>query len=249
MRIIVLVMVMAFSLLAQQRYGEVAFDVSYGIFGKLGVAKASVNIDANNNYELNLEAKATGLSKVLSRNKEEYYTSRGVFQNGIFVPNIYKKISKRKHKSYTKEYTFDHKAKKVFLKHTSRKLKDDNWKESVTQRELSYYTNSDILSLFCNISPSIKNLAPSVEHKYNAIGAKDQNGEVTIIVPSGEKLETVESSLDTDHLKFIIYINQKIFSSEKGELLLSMQDNGIVDKAVLKDVLFFGDIKATLTKD
>ncbi len=43
--------------------------------------------------------------------------------------------------------------------------------------------------------------------------------------------------------KPIVY--QKIFSSDKGELLLKIGKNdGITQKAVLKDLLLFGDVRA-----
>jgi hypothetical protein len=39
-------------------------------------------------------------------------------------------------------------------------------------------------------------------------------------------------------------IHQKIFASERGELILAIDKEGITEKAVLKDVLFFGDVMA-----
>ena len=40
-----------------------------------------------------------------------------------------------------------------------------------------------------------------------------------------------------------VIIHQKIFSSSAGHLLLAIGKDGITDKAVLKDVIFFGDIR------
>jgi len=39
-------------------------------------------------------------------------------------------------------------------------------------------------------------------------------------------------------------INQKIFASDKGKLLLRVGDDGITKQAILKDVIFFGDMVA-----
>ena len=43
-----------------------------------------------------------------------------------------------------------------------------------------------------------------------------------------------------------VIINDDIFASEKGELLVNLRDDGIVQQAVLKDVLFFGDIRGEI---
>jgi hypothetical protein len=43
-------------------------------------------------------------------------------------------------------------------------------------------------------------------------------------------------------------IHQKIFSSQEGRLLLGVAKDGITNQAVLKDVIFFGDISGVRVK-
>jgi len=47
---------------------------------------------------------------------------------------------------------------------------------------------------------------------------------------------------------YVVFINQPIFSSSRGELHLSLNERGDADRAVLKDVLLFGDIRARLVE-
>jgi hypothetical protein len=41
-----------------------------------------------------------------------------------------------------------------------------------------------------------------------------------------------------------VIIHQKIFASNRGELMLAIGKDGIVEKAVLKDLVMFGDLVA-----
>jgi len=50
------------------------------------------------------------------------------------------------------------------------------------------------------------------------------------------KLETTKG----DFLKVIL--NDRIFASAQGELLINLGRDGLCDKAILEDVLFFGDV-------
>ena len=42
-----------------------------------------------------------------------------------------------------------------------------------------------------------------------------------------------------------VVLNEPIFSSSKGELLIYLDSDGLAVKAVLEDVLLFGDIVGT----
>jgi hypothetical protein len=39
-----------------------------------------------------------------------------------------------------------------------------------------------------------------------------------------------------------VVLNDRIFSSSQGELLINLDENGLCEKAILEDVLFFGDV-------
>ena len=62
-----------------------------------------------------------------------------------------------------------------------------------------------------------------------------------------DNLENTKKDLnykDGHMIKVVIYDN--IFGIKKGKLLLNLDDNGFSPRAVLKDVLLFGDIHGEL---
>ncbi len=242
---------------------EAFYDVSYGIFGTLGIAKASIDIK-DNIYTIKVIAKATGIAKFFSNGKEETYTSSGIVKNNIFIPNTYIKTSKTNSKNLKKIYTFDYMKNKVVVEKTqnklviikakydgtseSRKKKDKKWVKSHCIEDLEYFSNNDLLSLFFNIKQFVPSFNKGTKHSLNAVGANNKNGLINIIVPSGKKYKNLEKNLNIkSDDKFIAQINQDIFSSKKGELFISLNNYGISNKAVLKDVLFFGDIVGVMT--
>jgi hypothetical protein len=74
--------------------------------------------------------------------------------------------------------------------------------------------------------------------------SKNENKEVEIAIPKGKKLARAKKLLKTniDNI-LLVNINQKIFSSSKGELIIVLAKDGLCQKATLKDVSFFGDIR------
>lgn len=80
----------------------------------------------------------------------------------------------------------------------------------------------------------IKDKYQESKYSYQAVGAEKQNGVVDIIIPSNSKVDNYW------HFTAIIY--QKIFASNKGKLHLYIDKDGVTQKAVLRDVLLFGDI-------
>lgn len=236
-------------LFANMKSIEADYKVSYGIFGEFGIAKAILKIDDNNEYLIKIEAKATGMIKFLSNGKEESYLSKGTVIDGLFVPKIYIKTTKNNIKSYIKKYTIDHKNKKIYLYKETNRFQHGEWTKEVENSELPTFEKEDMLSLFFNINQYIKYFIPGIEYGYNTVSTNEERGHVNVIIPAGEKMQSLQNALETDEkTKFIVYLNQKIFSSQRGELFISLKENGIANKAVLKDVLLFGDIVGELTE-
>jgi hypothetical protein len=53
----------------------------------------------------------------------------------------------------------------------------------------------------------------------------------------------MKQKLETDDGEFLkVVLNDRIFSSAQGELLISLGTDGLSEKAILEDVLLFGDI-------
>jgi len=242
---------------------EASYDVSYGIFGKLGVANAAIDVQGNA-YKIKVTAKATGFAKILSNGKEETYTSTGIINGDTFIPKTYTKFSKTNHKNSKKQYTFDYKNNKVIVEKTFNELVTDTnefddteylssqkerWVSKSSTKDLDYFASNDLLSLFFNIKQAIPNFNKGNNYALKAVGANKDNGLINIVIPSGNQYASLEKDLNTNSSeKFIAQINQKIFSSNKGELLISLNEHGVCDKAVLKDVVMFGDVIGKMTK-
>jgi len=225
------------------------YEISYGIFKKLGVAEATLQIDEDGNYKSTLIARATGLARILSNGLTEYYSSEGIVENDIFIPKKFIRHTQRAHRERKTIHYFDHQNKiirtstfdqKEVTKFDTSFRPSKEIERSHQESTLPYYAKNDILSLFLNLNHVIKEFQPDKRYTLHAIGASRSNGEIFIFYPNLEFEKKHFDSLET--LNLIVTINRDIFSSEKGELLISINEHGFCSKAVLKNVLFFGDI-------
>ncbi len=218
------------------------YKVEYGIFGTVGDAKASVEI-IDGTYKIKMTARATGFAKILSSGRSEVCESTGSIKNGKFFPSLFIKKKSSGSKTEIKRYFFDHDNKKITVIKT--KERDGIQKES--RKVLNYYTDNDILTLFFNIK-SIFGADFAIEEPtvLYAIGANKKDGHLNLLEPKGKKLRKIKELLGEDDNILVAIINQEIFSSEKGELFLNLNDQGICTKALLKDVVLFGDIRGEL---
>jgi hypothetical protein len=218
------------------------FKVEFGIFGEIGVANAVLTKEIDS-YEINVKLEATGLSKVLSGNRKEHHISKGHIENGMMVSDLYQVIKSHGSKTTNKVYRINHENKTVIKEYKKWKngkiLKDKN----IT---MDYYSKDDLLSLYFNLDKKIKDKNEAKEYTFMAVGAEKQNGLVDVIIPSQSgKTEFKEALGEVDGYWYArAIIHQDIFSSDKGELLLLIGKDGITEKAVLKDLIFFGDIRA-----
>lgn len=248
-----------FSLFAKEISAD--YSISFGIFGEIARAKASFKTDENGSYEIVLNAYTTGLAHSLSSKRKEYFKSVGIIENEILKPNLYfHKVTKTYKKSKTfslnpkdwqsyekvdeKTYKFNHKNKQILYK-------KDRIVDGVLQKDefepLEYYADNDLLSLFFNFAKLKAKFADKDKFNLFAVGANKKDGKIDVILPKEKILERLKSDLEESFGEFfIVFINQKIFASKKGELYLSLDESGICKKAVLKDVIFFGDIKGKL---
>lgn len=208
------------------------YEVSYGIFDTMGVADARLEIRDDQTYTIRIEARTTGLAKTLSNNRVEIYESHGTVQNGRLIPQKYAKTRRTDSKKLIKIYTFDHANKTV-------------WRETIEKDEWDrvkndYYATEDILSLFFNF----KHYTQSRQDcSIAAIGGNKKDGRIDIAFPDKEELRIMKLQLEMEGGEFFkVILNDRIFASERGELLINLGSDGLCDKAILEDVLFFGDI-------
>ena len=221
------------------------YDVSYGIFGQIGTAKALLNKDKKK-YSIDIHLEATGLAKALSGGRKERHISKGHIEHGLMVSDLYQVIKSHGDTVTNKEYWTDHRRKKVTKKHKKfkqGKLVSD--KRSV----LDFYAKDDLLTLYFNLDSAIKEKRKPRKYLFKAVGAEKQKGKVTVIIPEKHDLPRYFEELGDDSAWYATaIIHQQIFSSQEGRLLLGVAKDGITDQAVLKDVIFFGDIRGVRVK-
>lgn len=209
-----------------------SYAVSFGIFQTMGVADARFEIKEDQTYTIHIEAKTTGIAKVLSGNRVEIYESRGRVKNGKLIPDTYSKVRQTNSKKVTKIYTFDHNDKVV-------------WKETIegnerNKEQYDFYANEDILTLFFNIGTYTQSRQDRV---FYAIGGNGKDGRIDVVYPKSKVLQEMKKELEMEDGDFLkVILNDRIFSSANGELLINLGSDGLCDKAVLEDVLLFGDI-------
>ena len=219
------------------------FKVEFGIFGQIGIANATLTKEENS-YEIDVELKATGISKTLSGNRVERHISKGHIENGMMISDLYQVIKSYKRKTINKVYTINHETQTVTKEYKywkNGKLKKD---EHTT---LEFYSKDDLLTLYFNLDEKIVNKQESKSYRFTAVGAERQSGAVEVVIPEEKELDEFHDALGKNREGWYAraIIHQDLFSSDKGELLLHIGEDGITEKAVLKDLIFFGDIRAT----
>lgn len=224
---------------------EAQYKVSFGIMGQLGIADAKITIEKNR-YTIEIGAKATGLAKVLSNSRKEQHISKGHIKNGRFISESYHVIKSFGDNYIEKIYTIDHKNKKVtkeYIKKKSGKIIEDQ------KSTLDFYAEDDLLSLYFNLGNLIKDKTLAKEYRFKTVGAEKQKGKITVIVPAKKELPRYKKALlDGDYWYISAIVYQKIFTSKQGELLIAVDDKGMAQKAVLKDLILFGDLRGERIK-
>ena len=221
------------------------YKVSYGIFGQIGIAKAKLE-KSKSHYMIDIHLAATGLAKVLSGGRKERHISKGHIVNGLLVSDLYQVIKREGENVSSLIYRIDRKHKKVY-KIYKRYKKGVLVKEK--RKKLDYYAKDDLLTLYFNLDHLVKDKTKASTYIFKAIGAEKQQGKVTLIIPPKSRVAWYQKELGKDAAWYATaIIHQKIFSSKEGRLLLSVGKDGITNKAVLKDVIFFGDIRGVRIK-
>ncbi|MDR2341446.1 MAG: DUF3108 domain-containing protein [Campylobacteraceae bacterium] len=210
------------------------YRVKYG-FINLGEAAASLKIYENGSYETKIEAKATGFAATLSGKRVETYKSIGKVSDGILIPDSLEKIRSSNKKSKRVTYIFDHKEKQIAYFEEKCDKNDCFYSSEM----LPKYVENDILTLYHNVAFMFAK-DDAKELNASAVGSREL---VSVIMPEGKQLKTAEKLFDgAKGLYLLIVLNQNIFSSDKGELYINLDNDMTVSKAVLKDTLLFGDI-------
>lgn len=240
MRIAVLLLGLCALLLAKQIEAE--YKVSYGIFGRMGKSLAKMESNETN-YTIEVVGKATGLAKIFSNSRVERYVSKGFVKNGLFRPLVFIKIRQNSYKKDIKKFTFDYKTKRIgverhIYKHGKLVQHSFNY--------LPFFAKEDTLTLYFNIRRYLK--PQKYLYTFYAVGGERHTGRIDVIVEHGKRLRELQKLLGVHGLYLSVILHQKIFASKQGELHIVIGKDGVAKKALLKDVIAFGDIVAVLLR-
>ena len=242
--ILFVIMLLSCTSYAEVKKLDATYSVSYGMFGELGISEAHLETDGNI-YSIEVSAKTTGIVKRLSQNRQEHYISRGHVVDGMFVSDSLEVRRSHGNKASIKRYVIDHKKKgvtKIYIEKRAGKVYQND------SKVLDFYSKDDLLTLYFNLSKII-DLKKSGTYALSAVGAEKQQGKVSIVVPDAKHRTAYEKVLgkgEFDYLTAIVY--QKLFQSNRGELMIAIGQDGIAEKAVLKDLILYGDLTAKRIK-
>jgi hypothetical protein len=220
---------------------EAKYDVTFGIIGRVGSVDCKIDLKAKG-YKIEVVAKKRGIVKLFTKDSIESYESVGEVRDGRLIPLKFTKLKKWSDNNLREIYIFDYENRKI-LKRTTLV---DGGKVDEKVEFLSYFSDNDILTLFFNLKNIIGKEFDTKKIDIKAVGASKKDGVVTIETLKGQKKREVKKLLGVDNHLLSVTLHRKIFSSKKGEFYIDIGKNDICDRAVLKDVLLYGDIVGKL---
>ncbi len=223
---------------------ELAADyrVEFGIFGQVGKAHATLTSDEKY-YMLDANVSAEGIAKAVTDDLKERHISKGHISNGYLVTDMYQMIKSFGPYTSTTIYRVDHKKKRV-----TRRYKKWKYDQQIINKTeiLDYYGEDDLMTLFLNLPAHIKEKQRPKKYQFIVVGEDRKNGRVDITIPTENTLEQMKSvvgeSQEGDWYSRVV-MHRKLYHSKQGELDVRIGKEGLVEKAVLKDLIFFGDVR------
>ncbi len=255
MRLFIFILVLSSSLLATEF--STRYDVDVGMFGKVGYADVVLNEDSKH-YEIKLVAKTTGTAAKLTSQRRETYISKGDIIAGKYIPQTFTRIKTTAHGERKQTYHFDHKNQQIRLDQDKTKrvkesnfdaiafkiVKEERVEHSNEQSILPYYNENDVLSSYLNTKQSCN--ARHKEYSLLAVGAHNDKKDITLSFLDGLKREKVASSF-SKNTGDIYNLQVKPIGKEDEaiDVLIAFDNDGHMKEAVLGDVFWIGEIKAT----
>lgn len=217
---------------------EAKYEARFPILGTIGTFETKLKNLKRGRYEINTEIKLSGIAKYLMDMQVERHISKGHYEKGVMVSDLYQKIL-RYNKTVTNTiYRLNHKRKKITKTY-------QEWKNGKLiknrKRTIKFYTKDDLLTLFYNIKHKIKRKGKT--YMFKAVGLEKQKGRVYMSVPSKANEKPYRDELGDDaKWYFKALIHQKNFKKKKGDVFVSLDKDGYIKKSVIKDVILYGDV-------
>ena len=218
------------------------FSVEFGIFGQVGKVHAVLTSD-DKYYVIDANVSAEGIAKAVTDDLKERHLSKGHIVKGFLVTDMYQMIKSFGPYTTTTIYRVNHRTKRVTRQY--KKWKYDKQIINDTER-LDYYAKDDLLTLFLNLPLHIKEKYRPKKYHFKAVGEDRKNGRVDITIPTKKALKEimhfVGEGQEGDWYSTVV-MHRKLYQSKQGELDVRIGKKGLVEKAVLKDLIFFGDVR------
>lgn len=225
------------------------YHVEYGILGKV----ADVNVTYHDNgkiYSIDAFVSAYGrLANLVTHHLKEHHISTGTIEKDRLYTDAYEM-----HKQYGKfrsDTVYKNNTKRHTLIRIYKLFEKGRFKFSQSKK-LPYYATHDLLTFFLDMPKLIHHVKIGSCRQFRVIGADRKKGRVDVCPLTKndskkyKKLLGIDPSKNTSlfYAKVIMY--RKLYHSKQGELEIAIDRQGIVHKAVLEDVLFFGDVRIVL---
>jgi len=222
---------------------EVDYSVEFGIVGEVARVHASLT-SSPRFYSLDANISVVGnIAKTITNNLKERHISKGHVIDGVLMTDMYQMIKSYGKYHSTTIYRVNHKKKRV-IKHYK---KWENSKKIIDKKvTLAYYGSDDMMTLFLNLSKHIKDKHKSKNYRFSTVGADRKNGRADVSIPSTKVLKQIKKLVGRrgkEEWYTTVVMHRKLYHSKKGELVVRMGKEGLVEKAVLKDLIFFGDVR------
>lgn len=218
------------------------YSVEFGIVGEVGKVHVTLTSD-HRFYMLDANVSAVGIARAVTGNLKERHISKGHVVNGLLVTDMYQMIKSYGHYTSTTIYRVNHKKKRLTRQYKQWKYDKQIKNKKVT---LDYYAKDDMMTLFLNLPTYIKQKYTSKKYQFKAIGADRKNGRVDVTIPSPyalKEMKDIVGEVKQGDWYSTVVMYRKLYHSKKGELEVKIGKDGLVKKAVLKDLIFFGDVR------
>ncbi len=236
-------MIFIFTSMAFAKVSHINYDLKFGIFGTIGSLNTKLT-KSKRRYTIDTKMQISGLAKTLLGSHSGRYISKGHISRGMMVSDLYQMIERYDDVVISQEYSINHKRKRV----TKRFRKWKNGKLiKETSRNLGFYAKDDLLTVYFNLDKAISKKGKT--YIFKVVGLEKQSGRVKITVPSPSQTAPYKKDLGDSadwYAKALIY--QKNFRKKKGDILLSVGKDGIIQNAVIKDILMYGDARVERVK-
>ena len=222
-------------------WGEILdYRVRSPLMGTLG----TIHIDrkvSGTRYRMDVDVKSRGIAAVLTGHRREHYRSEGDMARGRMLSRHLVLDRRTDSKRKIDDYRIDTQKRKV-VKHRTQWRKGK--KEQENNQVLPYYTREDLLTLYFNAMPRIRDAQGQKHWEILAVGAEKIKGKVIIDRLSGAAAQKARDGLDVGKNTPVIVLHspQKIAGKRNRSFTAALDSEGLPTKIRFVAIPVVGEI-------